>query len=586
MFRGLRWQLIALTIAIAVFLAALFFRINRQTSGLPAASPSPPAVNTSVAMPTAGVQPSPTAGEIEAPADPAGLSGDSAPAYREGLIGEARRLNPLFAHLNPVDRDISSLIFEGLFATNDYGEILPRLAEQLVISADGIEYVVSLRQDARWQDGAPFSAADVAYTMSLLSDPDYAAISPLGQFWSTVETQPLNDHLLRFRLAQPLSGFPHLLTIGILPEHALRGTRISQLAQHPFNLSPIGTGPYQLAHLQLGPGNSISAVELARAPLFHERAEAQGSYSLTPLRFQLYPNAAAAQEAYHAGAINVLANVRPSDHSLSLPNSRLYTQVAPSVVMLIFNWKEALLAERRVRHALALSLDLPYLARKNFGADVTYADSPYTPGSSVYMPQEFWQTFDIAQARALLDAAGLLAAEADAADAGAAEAGYRLLIEDSPPLRNLAEDIANQWRQLGLEAQVDAVGAADFANRLASGRFEMAIVELPVGADFDLYRYWHPAQFGAGQNYGAAADHEVAELIEQARREIYTNRRAMLYQQLQAAFAEQVIAIPLYYPLYTVVASRQLENLQLGYLAAPADRFRGIGGWRLATVTS
>ena len=143
-----------------------------------------------------------------------------------------------------------------------------------------------------------------------------------------------------------------------------------------------------------------------------------------------------------------------------------------------------------------------------------------------------------------------------------------------------------QWGQLGFEVQIEAVGAEDLANRLSTGRFQTAIVELPVGGDFDLYRYWHPAQYGNGRNYGAAANHEVAELIEKARHEIYPNRRSALYQQFQDAFAEQAVAIPLYYPLYTFVVSDQIEGLQLGYLPSAADRFRGIGDWRLATETS
>ena len=213
------------------------------------------------------------------------------------------------------------------------------------------------------------------------------------RFWATVETQKLSDHLLRFRLAQPLSSFPHLLTIGILPEHALRGTTLSLLAQHPFNLSPIGTGPYQIAELRLGAGNAISAVELARSPVFSERLEAQGKIQLSRLRFHLYPDAEAALAAYRSGAINALANIAPRDELLSLLNNRVYTQVNSSIVMLIFNWKEAAFSERRLRQALSLSLDLPELVRKNLGADVTYADSPYTPGSSVYLPNAFWHSY-------------------------------------------------------------------------------------------------------------------------------------------------------------------------------------------------
>ncbi len=593
MFRGFRWQLIALILAIAVFLAGAIFRLSRQTS-----RPRPVAPTLTVVLPddeteevTGEARPVATA--VTAPATKTVPSSDTSPTYREGLVGAVRRLNPLFAHLNPVDHDISRLIFEGLFATNEYGEAVPRLAEQLVISSDGIEYVIRLRADLRWQDGTAFSADDVVYTMSLLSDPEYARISPVGEFWSTVETQKLGDHLLRFRLAQPLSSFPHLLTIGILPEHVLRGTTISQLAQHPFNLSPIGTGPYQLAELRLGVGKAISAVELARSPLYIERLESQGSHHLTRLSFHLFPDIEVALAAYTSGAVNALANVAHRDRLLTLPNSRVFTQVDSSVVMLVFNWKEAAFAERRLRQALSLSLDLPELVRTHLGAAVTYADSPYTPGSSVYLPQAFWHTYDLVQARALLDAAGIFAAEAvdtatdaDAAEADSIGASFSLLIEDTRPLRNLADDIVTQWGQLGFEVQIDAVGADDLTNRLSTGRFQTAIVSMRIGGDFDLYRYWHPAQYGNGRNYGAASDHAVAELIEKARREIYGSRRAALYQQLQDAFAEQAIALPLYYPLYTLVVSDQIEGLQLGYLASPADRFRGIGDWRIANPAS
>lgn len=505
-------------------------------------------------------------------------------------MGTVRRLNPLFAHLNPVDRDISSLIFEGLFAANEYGETVPRLAERVVISSDGIEYVVKLRENIRWQNGLPFGVDDVIYTMSLLRDPAYAKISPVGEFWGTVETQRLGDHLLRFRLAQPLSSFTHLLTIGILPEHALRGTSVTALAQHPFNLSPIGTGPYQLAGLRLDSEDSISYVELLRSPVFLDRQAAQGPYKLPRLNFLLFPSDEVAVAAYAAGEINALANLASRGAMLTLPKSRVYTQTESSVTMILFNWKESVFAERRLRQALSLSLDVPELVRKNLGAEVAYADSPYPPGSSVYRPNPFWLAHDLEQALALLNAARIVPSESDpesessAADGSATQ--FSLLIEDSKPLRHLADDIASQWSLLGFQVQVEAVNADDLANRLSTGRFDVAIHTLRIGGDFDLYRYWHPAQYGNGRNYGGVSNHEVAELIEQARREIYGSRRALLQLEFQEAFAENAIAIPLYFPLFTFIIDAEIEGIRPGYLTSPADRFRGIGDWRIAARAS
>lgn len=590
MFRGFRWQLIALLIALVLFLSGALFRLSRQSSRAEPVSPTPAvlAPMTSNVSASNATQPASTSDAAQLAVTQA--SSTSAPAYREGLVGTVRRLNPLFAHLNPVDRDIASLIFEGLFAANEYGEIVPRLAERVVISSDGIEYVVKLREDIRWQDGLPFGVDDVIYTMSLLSDPAYAKFSPVGEFWGTVETQRLGDHLLRFHLAQPLSSFTHLLTIGILPEHALRGTSVTALAQHPFNLSPIGTGPYQLAGLRQDSRNSIALVELARSPVFLQRPEAQRRYSLPRLNFILFPNDEVAVAAFTSGEINALANLASRGEMLTLPNSRVYTQTDSSVAMIIFNWKESIFAERRLRQALSLSLDVPELVRKNLGAEVAYADSPYPPGSSVYGPNPFWLAHDLEQALALLDAARIVPSESDPESESNAANGsamqFSLLIEDSKPLRQLADDIASQWNLLGFQVQVEAVSADDLANRLSTGRFEAAIDTLRIGGDFDLYRYWHPAQYGNGRNYGGVSDHDIAELIEQARREIYGSRRALLQQEFQEAFAENAIAIPLYYPLFTFVVDAEIDGLRLGYLTSPADRFRGIGDWRIAARPS
>lgn len=585
MFRGFRWQLIALILALILFLSGALFRLSRQTGQFQPSSPTttPRVAATTTASAISETPPNPTS-------DAAPQTLSQARDYREGLVGPVRRLNPLFAHLNPVDRDISSLIFEGLFATNEYGEVLPRLAERFVISSDGIEYVVKLREDIRWQNGLPFSADDVIYTMSLLNDPAYAKISPVGEFWGSVETQRLGDHLLRFRLAQPLSSFTRLLTVGILPEHALRGASMTDLTQHPFNLSPIGTGPYQLAGLRLRAENSIASVELARSPVFLERKEAQGRYHLPRLSFRLFPSSQAAVAAYASGQLSALANQASRGELLALPNSRVYTQTISSVTMILFNWQESIFAERRLRQALSLSLDVPALIRKNLGAEVAYADSPYSPGSSVYQPNPFWLDHDLEGALALLDAARIAPEESDPEsepnDAADSAMQFSLLIEDSKPLRQLAEDIASQWSLLGFQTQVEAVSADDLANRLSTGRFHAAIAALPIGGDFDLYRYWHPAQYGNGRNYGAVSHHEIAELIEQARRETFSGRRALLQQQFQKTFAEDAIAIPLYYPLFTFIVNAEMEGLRLGYLTSPADRFRGIGDWRIAARPS
>ncbi len=589
MFRGFRWQLIALIMALAVFSAGLVYRNSRLTALPPTPAMTPTRVVSSTTTPSA-TDSAVTTTVVASDTDENIVV--SATAFREGIVGTVQRLNPAFAHLNPIDNDISSLIFEGLFAINDYGEVVPRLADELVISTDGLEYVVRLRDDVSWQDGVPFGADDVVYTMSLLSEAEDTDLLPAGEFWRTVEMQKLTDRLVRFRLAQPFSSFPYLLTIGMLPEHALSGTNASNLASHPFNLSPVGTGAYQLGALVGTHEAGISALQLLLSPVFRQRNEAENQYLFSELWFHLYPNADAAMSAYASSEVNALAGFPLTADKNLLSHSALYTQVNATLGILIFNWEVELFSERRMRQALSLSLNVPELVQTHFGSAATYADSPFVPGSSAYRPHPFWRMYDLAQAQLLVDGSDTAAGDEinagtddDERAASTSRQTIGLLVEDTAQLRGMANDIASQWRRIGLDVSVELVNASALMNRLDTGRFDTAIVRQRIGADPDLFRFWHPAQHAIGLNYGAASDNAIAELLEAARTEIYSIRRANLYQQIQEAFAEQAIAVPLYYPLFTYIARDSIEGIQLGFLTSSADRYRNISDWRPATET-
>ena len=580
MFRGFRLQFLALILAAAVCSIALVFRVSQAPQGQ-SQRPTLPASSGGDATPATAS--SPAAAQVPATSVPQTSPTDRA-IYREGLVGAVQRLNPLFAQLNPVDRDLTSLIFRGLFATDNYGAPVLDLVENLTISGDSLEYVLELRQDVNWQDGVAFSADDVVYTMSLLSDPDYASYSPSAEFWRTVETQKLSDHLLRFRLAQPLASFTRLLTIGILPEHALRGTTVSDLASHPFNLSPIGAGPYQLGELRLDPSGKIGAILLQHAPEYMPRDATQSGYQLRELLFNLYATADEAIQAYRRGEVDVLANLGSRDELLSLPQARLHTSIDSTLQILIFNWRERAFADRRLRRALALSLNQMELVAARLADQAIVADSPLIPGMSVYQFNDSWSAHDSALALSLLEtiAGAQSDAEASAETESAETDELTLLVENTDSLPALAFDIAAQWRELGLAFEVVSVGPAELLERLRAGEFAAAIVSQRIGAEPDVYRFWHPAQAGAGQNYGGAAQHEIAELLDAARRTTNGIARQQMYQQFQAIFAEKTIAIPLYYPLYTMVVRDSIEGLRLGFLGSAADRFRGINSWRFA----
>lgn len=588
MLRGFRWQLAALVMALSLFAVSL---LTRQVDPPPPAAVEPDAVADVTAEPDLPETPAPQVSE-PVPVAITDEGQGSIITYREALVGSVQRLNPILAALNPADRDITALIFEGLTRSNQFGEPVPALAKSWVISADRLEYVVSLRDDVLWQDGVPFTAVDVIYTVGLLQSPDFPGPAELGQFWRTVEIQYLGDHLVRFRLTQPLAKFLDMLRIGILPEHALRGTTAAQIASHDYNLSPIGTGPYQLEALRSTDGRRPDIVDLRRAPVYRQRPEGQDAYPVDRFRFRLYDTFDEALAALQAGEVDGLAT-RDRRERLALVNAtslRMHTRIEPTLGVLIFNWtadETAFFREQRVRLALMTGLDRGGMVERYLSNAAVRADSPLFPGSWAYTNELPWPPPDADAARAMLENVRLPRREPAETEAEATPEPsnnlfrFSLLVPDDPALVNLAQEIAAQWAALNVGVSVEPAPPAAYQARLDSGDFGAALVELSLGdsADPDVYQFWDEGQYPDGLNYGGVSDRRISEELERARSDPSGINRVIHYHKFQRDFIERAIAIPLYYPLYTYATGPQISGVQLGFIGSPANRFYTLRDW-------
>ncbi|GAB1421768.1 peptide ABC transporter substrate-binding protein [Anaerolineales bacterium] len=523
----------------------------------------------------------------------------SSSTYTESLAGTLDRINPVFAHLNPVNRDISSLIFEGLTQINEFGEAVPDLAKEWSISSDGLEYVFVLRDDIKWQDGIPFNADDVVYTMSILADDGFPGAQELHKFWKSIEVQKVSDYVVRFRLVQSLGSFLHNLSIGLLPYHALNGTTAAELPHHLFNLSPIGTGPYQLEALHGSDGSASNQVDLRLAPTYRERPEGQSGYQIERIHFRIYPDFTTAIDAYEKNEVDGIASDDRMSRIrlLNQPQTNIHTTIAPSVGILIYNWDEGekrFFKDLRVREALSIGLNPSSAIQAHLLNLAVPAVSPFLPGSWAYNDALPSPIYDPSRARTLLNGAFIVTgkepdpeATEDPEQEEAPESSgpiyqFKILVPvESPALVAIAQEIATQWSNLNLDVQVDAVAEAVYRQRIEDGDFDTTILELALSADPDVYRYWHPGQYPDGENYGAVTDDKLASIIERARQDTNGLNRQELYFEFQKIFMSRGIARPLYYPLYTYAQRPYLQNVQLGFISSPADRFRNLQDWTM-----
>jgi peptide/nickel transport system substrate-binding protein len=570
-----RWQVL-LTILGIVLVAAILFQLapRRAVSGT-----ATPRLEGEALLSTEATQ--------EVPTRIVQVRGGT---YIEGTAGYPHLINPLFSHLNDVDRDLCALVFEGLTQIDERNEVVPLLAEDWFVSEDGLTYTFHLRDSVRWQDGEPFTAKDVVFTIGLLQSEELVPASPYAGLWRSVEVSAIGPYTVQFQLMEPYAPFLQYTTIGLLPEHLLRDVPPADLASDPFNQAPVGTGLF-------GVDAPISTPErlVLTANQYH-RLWTQTM--LDEIEFRFYPSFERALEAYASGQVMGVSNIPAEDldRARELPDLQLFSAHLSglSMVLLNLNDPEAIFfQDERVRQALLYGLDRQGLVDTVLDGRGLVLNSPIMPQSWAYDATLEPYSYDPARAVALLEEAGW--SLPDATELALVESSsdevqprnkrgesleFTLLASDVPDRVALAYAIARQWGELGVRVEVEAVSLSELMeDHLRPRDYDAALVQWQVRTDPDPYPLWHSTQAESGQNYGGFVDRDADEAIEVARLITDPGRRAELYAQFQEVFAERVPAILLYQPVYTYGVDARVRNVQIAPMLDPSGRFRTVAQW-------
>ena len=166
---------------------------------------------------------------------------------REGVLGQPQFINPLYAPLSDIDRDLTELIFSSLMTYDGNNNIVPDLINEYNIENGGKTINFSIKKNIKWHDGMPLTIDDVVFTIDLVQDAEY--LSPLRTNWQGVEIEKVSDYEAIFKLKQAYSGFEEsLVNLKILPKHIWKDANVQSITSNmQLNiLSPIGSGPYMV----------------------------------------------------------------------------------------------------------------------------------------------------------------------------------------------------------------------------------------------------------------------------------------------------------------------------------------------------
>jgi peptide/nickel transport system substrate-binding protein len=511
-------------------------------------------------------------------------------AYTEALIGEFSRFNPVLDFYNSVDRDVDRLIFSSLIRFDATGLAQSDLAESWGISRDGTVYNVSLNPNARWHDGEPLTAADVVFTVDLLRSPELPIPDDLLRLWEDVEVEALDDYTLQFRLPEPFAPFLDYLTFGILPAHLLEGLTPDELIDAPFNLAPIGSGPYRFETM-IVEGDQITGVSLSAFEDYYN-----GRSFIDEINFRYFADSAAALEAYRAEEIQGISQLTLEAFEGTSLDERLnlYTGRLPKLSIIFLNLDNPnvpFFQDANIRRALLMGLNRQRMINHVLDGQAAIADGPILPNTWAYYDGIQRVPYDPEQAVKIIKEAGYTF-PAEGGTTRVNEDGeslsFTLVHPDTPEHTALAELIQENWQELGVEVKLSAVPYDDLIDGYLETRiYQAAFVDISLARtpDPDPYPFWHQTQAASGQNYSMWNDRQASEYLEQARIIVDPAERARLYRNFQVRFSNELPSLPLYLPMYTYAVDQQVQGVRMGPLFDTSDRFATITSWYLFSET-
>jgi peptide/nickel transport system substrate-binding protein len=549
-----------------------------------------------------------TSGEEVVPTEPGNLGRP----YVEGVLGRATNASP-FGARTAAERSLVALLFRGLVKLGPGSSIVSDLASSWSVDQGGRTWTFHLRADQYWQDGEPITAEDVAFTIDTLSSPSYTG--PGGESWRDVTAEIVDQRTVALHLTTALGGFLQAATQPIAPAHLLEAIPPDVIADDAFGQQPVASGPYKLVFL-----DAERAVLAALTPPEPNDGEPNGPNFSTPrptdslasaaptphgdfpepylasFEIRYYDGVDALRADWDAGDLDAAAGLQPADAAslAASPGARIvrYPGTTLLAATLDLRARDKAFQDPEVRHALLEAIDRDSIVRDVLGGLGARADSPIPPSSAMFDPKASPRVpFDPQDARKRLSGAGWQKADGRWIPRDASEALVIELLSPeevaNPIAYHIAEAVVDAWHDLGLAVRLVPLPATELVgDRIARGRFQVAVVPLAIGLDPDLYPLLAASQTRTGgSNISGLQDPDLDTLLVGARTPVSAEARAAAYRDLQARLAARQYLLPIAFRDDYVVFRDTVVGPEPRPVGGSGDRYWDVLTWRLADGT-
>ena len=459
--------------------------------------------------------------------------------YSEGILGEVKTLNPLFTSTN-TERSFEQIAFSRIYDIDETGNLKGDLAESVSTSDNYKNFKIKMRNNAVWSDGRKITANDVIFTIKLLRE---QLINPSGfKAWKNVEISKNSDYEFSVKVPSSSSSVLYSFNFSILPEHILKDIQIEKIRESAFSKNPITSGAFNFKSVQNdGDKTTISLVKNKR----YYKGEAY----IDNFDIVAFKDETKLKNALISGEIVASPSLKISEFSESERDKlkSRETNVNRGIYAFLNN-SDSVLKDLKVRKAIQTGVDIPKVRK-----EMEFVDKLDFPTLNQFLNTKDLSIpkYDFDQAQKILDEAGWKKNSNGILEKDGKTAILNIATTSVYNYKKAAEEIESQLKKLGFDAKLTVIDKDDktgaFVQSILQPRnYSILVYEIDLGADPDIYAFWHSSQSGQkGLNFSNYNDAVADDLLLNSRTAPSSNEKKLQITKFTQRWLANSVAIGL-----------------------------------------
>ena len=455
-------------------------------------------------------------------------------------------------------RQVTELVYDYLaevglsLNTTDDGTFAHRLASSWEWSSDSMSLAAHVDPRARWHDGQPVRSTDITYSFSIYSDTSF---SPIASQLASIDSVTARDSLTAvfwFSKRYPLQFYDAMSQMQILPSHIYARFPVDSLNDAVSRIEPVGTGRYRVAKQ-----DGEQSIELVA-----DTMNFRGSPNIRRLIFRRFGSPDEAVRALRAGEADIFDVMRPGDVMNAAKDSTIRVMTSPGsdYAFLAFNLKRSLFADRNLRRALTMAVDLESMVRNVFdtlaipGVGPTLSYFPTTSKSLRRIP------YDPAQAGKLLDSIGWRVNQSTGIRSkNGKELRFKALVPSSSSNRvKMGTLLQEQFRKVGVAFDPEQMEFGTFNSKFFGKDFDAALASWHLGTSPASVRILWTTN--AAQNLGSYSNPQFDALVDSAIAAFDPDAKRAYYNRAYKTAIDDAPAIWLYEPRVVIGMQKRIQT--------------------------